>query len=128
MVHGYGGAKGADTETTDETADGELDPGLEGGDLDEDADHEDAALDSHGVATSEVVGDTTARVSYRGSARKKGVTHGAPMRAPTRVPILRRETMRPSRTVVNEHVLATPGVEQSAKRRRKSSMTRISEI
>ena len=40
MVHGYGGAKGANTETTDETADGELDPGLEGGDLDEDTDHE----------------------------------------------------------------------------------------
>ena len=72
MVHGYGGAKGANTETTDETADGELDPGLEGGDLDEDADHEDAALDSHGVATSEVVGDTIARVSYRETRAKDG--------------------------------------------------------
>ena len=76
MVHGYGGAEGADTETTDETADGELDPGLEGSDLDEDADHEDDALDSHGIATSKVVGDAIARVSDRGSARKIGQLTG----------------------------------------------------
>jgi hypothetical protein len=40
----------------------------------------------------------------------------------------RRETIRPSRTVENEQVDASPGVEQVAKRRRKSSINKISDI
>lgn len=57
-----------------------------------------------------------------------GSTHGAPISAPARVPIESRETMRPSRTVENAHVETTPVVEHVAKRNRKSSMSRMSEI
>jgi hypothetical protein len=54
--------------------------------------------------------------------------YGAPARAPTRVPMERRETMRPSRIVENEQVATSPGVEQVAKRRRKSSINKIFDI
>lgn len=56
LVHGYGGTERADTQAADKTADGELLPRVEGGDLDDYTDHEDAALRGHGVPTTEVVG------------------------------------------------------------------------
>lgn len=62
------------------------------------------------------------------AAALKRNTHLAPSKAPIRVPIESRETMRPSRVMLKWHIDASVALEQVAKRRRKSSMRRISEI
>ena len=129
LVHRDRGAERADAEPAHQTADRELDPGGEGGDLDEDTDHENAALDGHGIATAEAVSYPEQGVSDVAFRRRGSQsTHGAPMRAPTRVPMLRSATISPSRTVEKLHVDALVLSAHVAKRRRKSSMRRMSEI
>jgi hypothetical protein len=53
---------------------------------------------------------------------------GAPKMAPTKVPIDSRLTMRPELVVLNSQVVTLPGIAQVANRRRKSSISRMSEI
>jgi hypothetical protein len=96
-------------------------------DLNDDSNGEYHTLRGHGITTSEHVGDAKRDL---GEMRRwiSGTAYGAPRSAPTRVPMERRETIRPSRTVENEQVDTSPGVEQVAKRRRKSSINKISDI
>ena len=54
-------------------------------------------------------------------AYERSRTHEAPIRAPHRVPMESIPTMRPVRTLENEQLSTTPGVEQLAKRSLKSS-------
>jgi hypothetical protein len=58
---------------------------------------------------------------------KYKATHGAPRRAPIKVPIESRPTIAPDRTTENSQESAVEPV-QVPKRRRKSSMRRMSEI
>ena len=67
LVHRHCSAQGANTQSADETPDGELLPGVERQDLDEDADHEDAALHRHRIPTAEVVSGSAAQ-AHRASA------------------------------------------------------------
>ena len=55
LIHGNGCTERADTQTSNETADRELIPLLEGGDLDEDANDEDDTFDRHGISASKEV-------------------------------------------------------------------------
>ncbi|KAI3483055.1 hypothetical protein L1887_54076 [Cichorium endivia] len=60
LVEGHGGGKGANTETGDEPTDGHLVPGGERGDLDDDTNVEDDALDDHGPSSTERVSQRSA--------------------------------------------------------------------
>jgi hypothetical protein len=83
---------------------------------------------SHSPSTAEKIGGPSVPVhapinlAETVKARK---THGAPPIAPIAVPILKRDTMRPSRTLENEQVATSPGVPHCANRRRKSFINKI---
>jgi hypothetical protein len=68
--------------------------------LDYDADDEDETFDSHGVSTTEEVGGAACRACKDG----RWNTYGAPKRAPARVPMLSKLTIRPARTLENLQV------------------------
>lgn len=101
--HGYCSAECADAETADETTDGELWPGPFRGELDDDADDEDAAFGAHRPPTAQPVCDATPPQGWLSEQSDRHVerkTYRAPRSAPMRVPMERRATMRPSRTML----------------------------
>jgi hypothetical protein len=55
-------------------------------------------------------------------------THGPPQSAPIMVPIEKRPTMAPERALAKVQLPGSVGSAQVANRRRKSSMSRMSEI
>lgn len=130
--HRDSSTKGAYTDTTDHTTNSELLPYMSAGNLNDDTDNENQTFSAHSVSTTKFVSGTRKKESWLAAAgafdKTRDETHVAPTRTPPRVPIESRETMRPERTCEKEHEETSPAVSQCAKRSKKSSMRRISEI
>jgi hypothetical protein len=131
-VFGYhwdGSTECAYGQSTDKPPNSELLPDAFGCHLDDNTDDEYYALYCHSMSPPKRIGDAIpAPVSGGRKGNRTSKAHGAPAKAPTSVPMDKRETMSPERTVVKWHVLTSPGTVQVAKRRLKSSMIRMSLI
>lgn len=94
--------------------------------MDDDADDEDNVVDDDGLLATETVGNPAQGESQPTNLRKSSsttATHAAPKSAPKRVPIERRETIRPERTLENSQASRALRSGQLAKRRLKSFCT-----
>lgn len=99
--HRNGSTEGADTQSTDESPDCKLVPLACTRQLDDDTDNEDAAFYYHGVSPTKVVRSAVSHVSHELEMTYTArYTHGAPHRAPIKVPILKNDTTKPLLTLL----------------------------